>query len=139
MTLVPRARVLLLSHDTALAADVGEALAHQPEAALDSHCLTAAQALEILAVAPIDLVLIDADTDAHEAAELLSALTSRPFRCRTLGLAGALGSAASSRLLRLGAEAVALKGPPHLFTETIRGFLRSDARGHTPGSGHDPD
>jgi DNA-binding NarL/FixJ family response regulator len=103
---------------------LGRFLATQPDLQMAGECGTAAEALEILNDASVDIVVSDMDLRTERGDDLISAARSAGYKGRFLIVAGAAGAADAhelSAVIRRGASGIFLKSEsPDRLVQAIR-------------------
>jgi two-component system, NarL family, nitrate/nitrite response regulator NarL len=116
-----RIRLMLLGPPGLLRAALGRLLASHPDFEVVQECANSAEALELLGRLPVDLVLLDFDSDAGQGADLLLKARTSGYRGRFLVLTGAPDVRNCSLSLKLGAAGIFLKSDaPERLAEAIR-------------------
>jgi len=96
-------------------------LASEPGFAMAGHCGTTAEALEILARTPVDVILLDYDLGVEQGGQFISAARHAGFTGRILMVTAGMSAAESSIALKLGASGIFLKhNSPTSLAQAIR-------------------
>lgn len=104
-----RIRLLLLDDQTLFRTSLSRLLATQPGIEVAGECGRAAQALELLAAAPVDIVLLDFENAAEGKDGFLAAARRSGFQGRFLIVTGEADARSAARAIRLGASGIFLK------------------------------
>jgi DNA-binding NarL/FixJ family response regulator len=122
------ARILLLDDHVLFAQGVSRLLSLEAGLDMVSHCTTPSQALEVLAVQPIDLVLLDVDLGNARGADLLSPLVSFKTCPKVLILTAGVTESEMALLFELGASGICFKDQPvDTLARAIRAVLNGEA------------
>ena len=121
-----RIRLLLLDDHVLFRESLSRLLASEPDFEMAASCGTAAEALEILARAPVNVVLLDFDLGEDHASDFISAARDAGFEGKVLMVTAGMNAAESSIALQLGALGVFLK---HNSPVTLARAIRMVAAG----------
>jgi DNA-binding NarL/FixJ family response regulator len=128
-TTMQRARVLLLDDHVLFAQGLSRLMGADSDILLASHCITPEQALEVLAIQPIDLVLLDVDLGGAKGVDFLALLRQRPrLSAKVLVLTAGVTESEMTLLFQLGAAGICFKDQPlATLTRAIRTVLAGEA------------
>jgi DNA-binding NarL/FixJ family response regulator len=114
-------RLLLLDDHVLFRESLSRLLASEPGFAMAGHCGTTAEALEMLAHTPVDVILLDYDLGAEHGGQFISAARHAGFTGRILMVTAGMSAAESSIALKLGASGIFLKhNSPTSLAQAIR-------------------
>jgi DNA-binding NarL/FixJ family response regulator len=114
-------RLLLLDDHVLFRESLARLLASEPGFAVAAHCGTSAEALEILAHTPVDVILLDYDLGGDHGEQFLADALRAGYRGKTLMVTAGMSAAESALALRLGASGVFLKhSSPGSLAQAIR-------------------
>jgi DNA-binding NarL/FixJ family response regulator len=114
-------RLLLLDDHVLFRESLARLLASEPDFAIAAHCGTSAEALEILANTPVDVILLDYDLGGDHGEQFLAAALRVGYRGKTLMVTAGMSAAESALALKLGASGVFLKhSSPGSLAQAIR-------------------
>lgn len=114
-------RLLLLDDHVLFRESLSRLLASEPGFAMAGHCGTMAEALEMLAHTPVDVVLLDYDLGVEHGVQFISAARHAGFTGRILMVTAGMSAAESSIALKLGASGIFLKhNSPTSLAQAIR-------------------
>src|SRR5437667_11800483 len=103
-----RIRALLIDDHAVFRESVSRALADDPEFEV-TPCATIREALQTLAQAPFDIVLLDHDLGSERASQFLPAARQVGFAGRVLIVTGWISDTEARRLLRQGVAGIYVK------------------------------
>ena len=116
-----RIRILLLDDHALFRAGLARLLEAEPDLELVAHCSSVGEALQAVATATVDVVLLDFDLGKERGSDFLRLARERGFRGRILILTGRVSSFEVRQLIALGAAGVFLKlDPPELLAKAVR-------------------
>jgi DNA-binding NarL/FixJ family response regulator len=96
-------------------------LAAEPGLEIAGSCGTAAEALEVLKLTPVDIVLLDFDLGEDHGNQLISSVRRLGFKGKILMVTAGMSANESSVAIRLGASGIFLKqNSPATLTKAIR-------------------
>ncbi len=96
-------------------------LAAEPGFEIAGSCGTAAEALEVLKLTPVDIVLLDFDLGEDHGNQLISSVRRLGFKGKILMVTAGMSANESSVAIRLGASGIFLKqNSPATLTKAIR-------------------
>jgi DNA-binding NarL/FixJ family response regulator len=96
-------------------------LAAEPGIEIAGSCGTAAEALEVLKLTPVDIVLLDFDLGEDHGNQLISSVRRLGFKGKILMVTAGMSANESSVAIRLGASGIFLKqNSPATLTKAIR-------------------
>jgi len=114
-------RLLLLDDHILFREGLSRLLASEPDFAMAGHCGTAAEALELLCRAPVDLVLLDFDLGDDHGSQFISAARQAGYTGKFLMITAGMTATESSIALQLGASGIFLKhNSPGTLAKAIR-------------------
>lgn len=117
------ARVLLIDDHALFRESVARVLSMNQEFEV-AHCATIAEALDLLALHPFDLVLLDHDLGGERASQFLPAARQAGFEGRVLIVTAWVSATEARRLIQQGAAGIFLKQAPlEELTDSIRTVL----------------
>ncbi len=116
-----RIRLLLLDDHVLFRESVSRLLASEPDFEMAGHCGTAAEALDLLARSPVDVVLLDFDLGEEHGSAFISAARQAGYSGKILMVTAGMSAVESSAALRLGTSGVFLKhNSPGNLAKAIR-------------------
>ncbi len=116
-----RIRLLLLDDHILFREGLSRLLASEEDFEMAGHCGAAAEALELLTQAPVDLVLLDFDLGEDHGSEFISAARKGGFTGKFLMITAGMSATESSIALQLGASGIFLKhNSPTVLAQAIR-------------------
>jgi len=116
-----RIRLLLLDDEALFRAGLALYLASQPGFEVVCECGRDAEALEVLATTPVDVVLLDFERGTQAEDGFMSAARRAGYRGRFLIVAGAADAESSAIAIKLGASGIFLKSEaPDRMAQAIR-------------------
>jgi len=114
-------RLLLLDDHVLFRESLSRLLASEPDFEIAGDCGTTAEALEILARTPVDIVLLDYDLGEDHGAQFLSVARRAGYEGKILMVTAGMSASESSQALKLGASGIFLKhSSPANLTQAIR-------------------
>jgi len=122
-----RIRALLVDDHAVFRESVSRALADDPEFEV-TPCATIREALQTLAQAPFDIVLLDHDLGSERASQFLPAARQIGFVGRVLIVTAWVSDTEARRLVRQGVSGIFLKESP---LSALAESIRTVASGHT--------
>jgi len=126
MVIMERIRLLLLVDYVLVRESLGRQLRLEPDFEIVAECGTAAEGLEALGGAPVDVVLLDYDAVADRAAQFISAARQAGHPARFLVLASERHANSLFMTLRAGASGVFRK---HCSLDSLPRAIRQVAAG----------
>lgn len=121
-------RVLVVDDHALFRSGVRRLLESEPGIEIAGVCATAAEALDILAAKPVDVILLDYDLGTHRGSELVVAVKERAIRARSLVVTAGLTSRQAMDLMQQGVAGIFPKSdPPELLIEAIHKVHSGDA------------
>ena len=116
-----RTRLLLVDDHLLFREGVGRLLASEPDFEIAGNCGTSAEALEILADTPVDLILLDFDIGKDHGAQFITAARRAGYAGKILMVTAGMTAKESSLALKLGASGIFLKhNSPGSLAKAIR-------------------
>ncbi len=114
-------RLLLLDDHILFREGLSRLLASEPDFEMAGNCGTQAEALEVLARMPVDLVLLDFDLGEDHGSQFIGAARRAGYQGKFLMLTAGMTATESSIALQLGASGVFLKhNSPGTLAKAIR-------------------
>ena len=114
-------RILLVDDHTLFRESLVRLLNSESELQVVAHCATLADAKQILASSPIDIVLLDYDLGAEVGTDLLKQLRSENSRARVLMVTAGMRASAIFNALNDGVAGIILKhSDPRVLIEALR-------------------
>jgi DNA-binding NarL/FixJ family response regulator len=114
-------RVLLVDDHALFREGLVRLFVSEPEIEVAGQCASAAEALELLVGAPVDLVLLDYQLADHAADQFIRAARRNGYEGKILMLTGKMTAEESLKTLQLGASGIFLKhNPPATLIDAIR-------------------
>jgi DNA-binding NarL/FixJ family response regulator len=114
-------RLLLLDDHVLFREGLSRLLASEPDFEMTGHCGTVAEALEIMACSPVDLVLLDFDLETDHGSQFITAAREAGYTGKILMVTAGMNAAESSTALKLGASGIFLKhNSPGSLAQAIR-------------------
>ena len=107
-----RIRLLLLDEQALFRASLGRLLASEPGLEMVAECGNSADALQILATSPVDVVLLEFDSAMERGDGFMSVARRNGYQGHFLVLAAAADARSSAIAIKLGASGVFLKSDP---------------------------
>jgi two-component system, NarL family, nitrate/nitrite response regulator NarL len=104
-----RIRLLLLDDHVLFRESLARLLSSEPDFEMTAHCGTAAEALEILARRPVDIVLLDFDLGEDHGNHFIQAARRAGYAGKVLMVTAGMTATESSIALQLGASGIFLK------------------------------
>lgn len=132
-----RIRILIVDDHTLFRESVARLLAAEPDFEIAGHCATAEGALELIAAAPVDVVLLDYDLGDAKGTDFISEAQKMGFHGRVLVVTAGVNEAEAAGMIRSGIAGILRKHcSPAALAESIRevsvgkeyfepGYLRS--------------
>ena len=102
-------RLLLLDDHVLFRESLGRLLASEPDFEMSGYCGTASEALELLARAPVDVVLLDFDLGEDRGTSFIASARDAGYVGKILLVTAGMTAAEASTALELGAAGVFLK------------------------------
>ena len=102
-------RLVIVEEQVLFRASLARFLSTQPGLELAGECGTAAEALEILNGAAVDIILSDLDVRTESGDDLISAARTAGYQGPFLIVAGSLDARELSAVIKLGASGIFLK------------------------------
>ena len=116
-----RTRLLLVDDHVLFREGLSRMLAAEPGFEIAGSCGTAAEALEVLRLTPVDIVLLDFDLGEDHGNQLISSVRRLGFKGKILMVTAGMSANESSVAIRLGASGIFLKqNSPATLTKAIR-------------------
>jgi DNA-binding NarL/FixJ family response regulator len=116
-----RLRLLLLDDHGLFREALSRLLASEPDFEVVGQCATAAEALEVLRLASVDVVLLDLVLGKEPGIPFIPAARRAGYRGKILVVTAGLTGTESLKALHLGASGIFLKhNPPPMLTKAIR-------------------
>jgi two-component system, NarL family, nitrate/nitrite response regulator NarL len=116
-----RIRLVLVDAQALFRTSLSRFLAAQPDLAVAGECSTSAEALRLLADAPVDIALLDLDLRTGYEADLISAARRAGYKGHFLVVAGSAGAKELADAIKLGASGIFLKSEaPERLVQAIR-------------------
>lgn len=123
-----RTRLLLVDDHILFREGLSRLLAAEPDFEIVGSCGTAAEALEVLKGATVDLVLLDFDLGEEHASQLISSARRQGFEGKILMVTAGMSANESSIAIQLGASGIFLKqNSPGTLTRAIRMVVGGEA------------
>jgi len=120
-------RLLLVDDHPLFREGLSRLLATEPEFEMVAHCGTAAEALEKLGNAEIDVVLLDFDLGNEQGNDFISSAFQSGYTGKILMVTAGMSARESSAALRLGASGILLKhSSPNALADAIRTVARGE-------------
>jgi DNA-binding NarL/FixJ family response regulator len=120
-------RLLLVDDHPLFREGLSRLLASEPEFEMVAHCGTAAEGLEKLRHAEIDVVLLDFDLGDRQGNHFLSSAFQSGYAGKILMVTAGMSARESSAALRLGASGIVLKhSSPGALADAIRKVARGE-------------
>lgn len=114
-------RLLLLDDHVLFRESLSRLLASEPDFAMVGHCGTAAEALDLLARAPVDIILLDFDLGDDHGSRFIETARRAGFNGKVLMVTAGMSAAESSAAIRIGASGIFLKhDSPSNLAQAIR-------------------
>jgi len=114
-------RLLLLDDHVLFRESLSRLLASEPDFEMVGHCGTAAEALDLLARAPVDVILLDYDLGDDHGSRFIESARRAGFQGKVLMVTAGMNAAESSGAIRLGASGIFLKhDSPSNLAQAIR-------------------
>jgi DNA-binding NarL/FixJ family response regulator len=114
-------KLLLVDDHVLFRESLARLLASEPDFEMTAHCGNMGEALEILAGAPIDVVLLDFDLGEERGSQFIAAARQAGYKGKVLMVTAGMSAAESSAALRIGASGIFLKhNSPSLLAQAIR-------------------
>jgi DNA-binding NarL/FixJ family response regulator len=114
-------RLLLLDDHVLFRESLARLLASEPDFEMAAHCGTAAEALEVLARRPVDIVLLDYDLGDDHGNQFIQAARQAGYDGKVLMVTAGMTATESSIALQLGASGIFLKhNSPGTLARAIR-------------------
>jgi DNA-binding NarL/FixJ family response regulator len=121
-------RLLLVDDHILFREGLSRLLAAEPDFEIVGSCGTAAEALEVLKGATVDLVLLDFDLGEEHASQLISSARRQGFEGKILMVTAGMSANESSIAIQLGASGIFLKqNSPGTLTRAIRMVIGGEA------------
>ncbi len=121
-----RIRLLLVDDHPLFREGLARLLSAEPDFEVVAQCGTAAEALELLSHAEVDVVLLDFDLGDDQGNHFLSSLRQSGYAGKVLIVTAGMSAKESSAALKLGASGILLK---HSSASTLVNAIRLVARG----------
>lgn len=122
-----RIRILLVDDHPLFREGVSRLLGAEPDFEMVAHCGTAAEAMEALRHAEIDLVLLDFDLGDRQGNHFISSAFQSGFAGKILMVTAGMTARESSAALTLGASGILLKhSSPGALADAIRTVARGE-------------
>ena len=116
-----RIRLLLLDDHILFREGLSRLLASEPDFEMAGNCGTQAEALEVLAHTPLDVVLLDFDLGEDHGSQFITAARKAGYQGKFLMITAGMTATESSIALQLGASGVFLKhNSPGTLAKAIR-------------------
>jgi DNA-binding NarL/FixJ family response regulator len=123
-----RTRLLLVDDHLLFRESLGRLLDSEPDFEVVEQCGTAAEALEFLERAPVDLMLLDFNLPDRRGDEVVRLARGSGYAGKILIVTGAIDAAQSSEILQHGAAGIFLKhNPARSLLRAIRVVAAGDA------------
>jgi DNA-binding NarL/FixJ family response regulator len=123
-----RTRLLLVDDHILFREGLSRLLASEPDFEIVGSCGTAAEALEVLKGATVDLILLDFDLGEEHASQLISSARRQGFAGKILMVTAGMSANESSIAIQLGASGIFLKqNSPGTLTRAIRMVVGGEA------------
>jgi DNA-binding NarL/FixJ family response regulator len=123
-----RTRLLLVDDHILFREGLSRLLASEPDFEIVGSCGTAAEALEVLKQATVDIVLLDFDLGEEHASQLISSARRQGFEGKILMVTAGMSANESSIAIQLGASGIFLKqNSPGTLTRAIRMVVGGEA------------
>jgi DNA-binding NarL/FixJ family response regulator len=124
---MPRIRLLLLDDHVLFREGVSRLLASEPDFELVAQCGTTAEALDVIARAAVDIVLLDYDLEDDTGTRFISAAHGAGFRGKILMVTAGMNEMQCALAWKLGISGIALK---HTSPANLLDAIRAVAAGH---------
>jgi DNA-binding NarL/FixJ family response regulator len=116
-----RTRLLLVDDHVLFREGLSRLLASEPDCEIVGACGSAAEALQVLKSAKVDVVLLDYDLNQDRGAHLIAAAHRAGFTGKILMVTAGMSAKESSVVLKLGVSGIILKhNPPGSLATAIR-------------------
>ena len=114
-------RLLLLDDHVLFRESLSRLLESEPDFEMSGHCGTAAEALELLKRAAVDVILLDFDLGEDHGNQFISAARRAGYKSRILMVTAGMSAMESSYALQMGASGIFLKhNSPGSLAKAIR-------------------
>ena len=104
-----RIRILMVDDHTLFRESIARLLAAEPDFEIAGHCSSTDEAVQIVAKAPVDVVLLDYDLGDGKGTEFLTRARSTGFRGKVLVVTAGVTELEAAELIRLGIVGVLQK------------------------------
>lgn len=122
-------RIVLVEDHTLLREVLARTLAAEPDFTIAGQCGTVAAALDLIARAPVEIVLLDINLSSEQGGSFLSRSQAMGFRGKVLVVTAGVSDREAAWLLKRGCAGIFLKNePPSRLIERIREIVK--------GTGH---
>jgi DNA-binding NarL/FixJ family response regulator len=119
-------RLLLLDDHPLFREGLARLVSSEPDFKMVAQCGTAAEALEVLTYAEVDVVLLDFDLGDEQGTHFIASARQAGFAGKILMVTAGMSAKESSTALKLGAMGIVLK---HSSPSTLASAIRMVARG----------
>jgi DNA-binding NarL/FixJ family response regulator len=132
-------RLLLLDDHLLFREGLSRLLVTEPGFDMVAQCSTPAEALEVLARSPVDIVLLDYDLEDDTGTRFISAATASGYRGKILMVTAGMNDLQCALAWKLGISGIALKhSSPASLLEAIRTVFDGSVWNHQKGETHSP-